>query len=105
MGQYDIIGLLLSFPEPCDRHFCPSISLVWRLSLAPFYFQKPSTTVMSSFARANHSKSFEPIMPPYDSDSSGDEDNDYTLTNVLLGYASTEAKDDEISQLGGRPVC
>lgn len=44
-------------------------------------------------------------MPPYDSDSSGDEDNDYTLTNVLLGYAAKEARDDEISQLGGRPVC
>lgn len=44
-------------------------------------------------------------MPPYESDSSGDEDSDYTLTNVLLGYASAESKDDEISQLGGRPVC
>jgi len=48
-------------------------------------------------------KSFQ--MPPYDSDSSGDVDNDYTLTNVLLGYATKEAKDDEVSQLGGRPVC
>lgn len=44
-------------------------------------------------------------MPPYDSESSGDEDNDYALTNVLLGYAAKEAKDDVISQLGGRPVC
>jgi len=44
------------------------------------------------------------MMPPYDSDSSGDEDNEYTLTNVLLGYASKETTDDEISQLGGRPV-
>lgn len=43
-------------------------------------------------------------MPPYDSDSSGDEELDYTLTNVLLGYASVDPRDDEISQLGGRPV-
>ena len=44
-------------------------------------------------------------MAPYDSDSSGGEDNDYTETNVLLGYASKEASDDTISHLGGRPVC
>jgi len=44
-------------------------------------------------------------MPSYDSDSSGDEDNDYTVTSVLLGYTSGEARDDSISQLGGRPVC
>lgn len=44
-------------------------------------------------------------MPPYDSESSGDDESDYTLTNVLLGYASAEPRDDEISQLGGRPVC
>ncbi|KAJ5046462.1 uncharacterized protein L3040_003705 [Drepanopeziza brunnea f. sp. 'multigermtubi'] len=43
-------------------------------------------------------------MAPYDSDSSGGEDNsDYTETNVLLGYASKEASDDTISYLGGRP--
>ena len=42
-------------------------------------------------------------MASYDSDSSADDE--YTLTNVLLGYAAKEAKDDEISQLGGRPVC
>lgn len=44
-------------------------------------------------------------MAPYDSDSSGGEDDDYTETNVLLGYASEEASDDTISYLGGRPVC
>jgi hypothetical protein len=43
-------------------------------------------------------------MAPYDSDASGGEDNDYTETNVLLGYASKEASDDTISYLGGRPV-
>ena len=43
-------------------------------------------------------------MTPYDSDSSGGEGNDYTETNVLLGYASKEPSDDTISQLGGRPV-
>lgn len=43
-------------------------------------------------------------MAPYDSDSSGGEDNDYTETNVLLGYASKESSDDTISYLGGRPV-
>ncbi|KUJ10627.1 uncharacterized protein LY89DRAFT_710450 [Mollisia scopiformis] len=42
-------------------------------------------------------------MAPYDSDSSGGEDNDYTETNVLLGYASKEASDDTISYLGGQP--
>lgn len=44
-------------------------------------------------------------MAPYDSDSSGGEDNDYTETNVLLGYASRSESDDTLSYLGGRPVC
>jgi pre-rRNA-processing protein TSR4 len=44
-------------------------------------------------------------MAPYDSDSSDGEENDYTVTNVLLGYTSNEAKDDNISHLGGSPVC
>lgn len=43
-------------------------------------------------------------MAPYDSDSSDGEDGDYTVTNVLLGYTSDEARDDTISHLGGRPV-
>ena len=42
-------------------------------------------------------------MAPHDSDSSGDEQDEYTETNVLLGYASKEPED--ISRLGGRPVC
>jgi hypothetical protein len=45
-----------------------------------------------------------PRMTPYDSDSSGGENDEYTETNVLLGYASKEPLDDTISQLGGRPV-
>lgn len=45
-------------------------------------------------------------MNPYDSDSSGLEDEgDYTDTGVLLGYASEEVIDDNISHLGGWPVC
>lgn len=43
-------------------------------------------------------------MAPYDSDYSSGEDNDYTETNVLLGYASKEASDDTISYIGGKPV-
>ncbi|KAM7188090.1 Programmed cell death protein 2, C-terminal putative domain containing protein [Rhypophila sp. PSN 637] len=42
-------------------------------------------------------------MVNYDSDSSGGEDNDYTETNVLLGYVSSDANGEEISRLGGRP--
>ncbi|KAL2020308.1 hypothetical protein VTK56DRAFT_8536 [Thermocarpiscus australiensis] len=42
-------------------------------------------------------------MVSYDSESSGAEDNDYTETNVLLGYASTDANGEEISRLGDRP--
>ncbi|KAK5662540.1 hypothetical protein OQA88_8452 [Cercophora sp. LCS_1] len=42
-------------------------------------------------------------MGGYDSDSSGGEDNDFTETNVLLGYASGDANGEEISRLGGRP--
>lgn len=44
-------------------------------------------------------------MDPYDSDSSGLEDEDFTDTGVLLGYASEEVIDDTISHLGGWPVC
>ncbi|KAK0710494.1 programmed cell death protein 2 [Apiosordaria backusii] len=42
-------------------------------------------------------------MAPYDSDSSGAEDNDFQETNVLLGYASEDAQGEEISRLGGQP--
>lgn len=43
-------------------------------------------------------------MSPYDSDSSDGDDEDYTETGVLLGYASKEPTEDDISQLGGYPV-
>lgn len=43
-------------------------------------------------------------MSRYDSDSSDGEDEDYTDTGVLLGYASKEPTEDNISQLGGFPV-
>ncbi|ORY12776.1 programmed cell death protein 2 [Clohesyomyces aquaticus] len=42
-------------------------------------------------------------MPPYESESS-DEGEDYTETNVLLGYASQEATSDTVSHLGGYPT-
>lgn len=45
-------------------------------------------------------------MGNYDSDSSDGGEQDYTETNVLLGYASKEASesDDVNSYIGGRPV-
>lgn len=43
-------------------------------------------------------------MAPYDSDSSEDEDQGYTETNVLLGYASKESNGETVSRLGGEPV-
>ncbi|KAI0594237.1 programmed cell death protein 2 [Biscogniauxia sp. FL1348] len=42
-------------------------------------------------------------MPPYDSESSEDEGDEFTETNVLLGYASKDPEDDSITRLGGRP--
>lgn len=43
-------------------------------------------------------------MALHDSDSSGDEDEQYATTNVMLGYASKEPTDDTFSHLGGVPV-
>ncbi|KAI1760130.1 programmed cell death protein 2 [Hypoxylon sp. FL1150] len=42
-------------------------------------------------------------MAPYDSDSSAGEEDDFTETNVLLGYASKDSGGESISRLGGRP--
>ncbi|CAI6338435.1 unnamed protein product [Periconia digitata] len=42
-------------------------------------------------------------MPPYESDSS-DEGEEFTETNVLLGYAAEEPSGDTVSHLGGRPT-
>lgn len=39
-----------------------------------------------------------------DSDSSDEENESFSTTNVLLGYASKEPTDDTFSQLGGHPV-
>ena len=41
---------------------------------------------------------------PGDGDSSDEGVDDFTTTNVLLGYASEAATEDPISQLGGQPV-
>ena len=43
-------------------------------------------------------------MAAYDSDSSLEDDPNYTETGVLLGYATKELTDDLVSHLGGRPV-
>lgn len=43
-------------------------------------------------------------MAPYDSDSSAGDEDEFTETNVLLGYASKDPGDDSISRLGGHPV-
>lgn len=44
-------------------------------------------------------------MDPYESDSSGFEDEgDYTETGVVLGYASEEIIEDTVTHIGGWPV-
>lgn len=43
-------------------------------------------------------------MATYDSDSDFEDEN-FTETNVLLGYATKDVADDTTSQLGGHPVC
>lgn len=43
-------------------------------------------------------------MDPYDSDSSFEDEGDFTDTGVLLGYASEELIEDTISHIGGLPV-
>lgn len=43
-------------------------------------------------------------MAPYDSDDSLDDEQDYTETDVLLGYASKESNGEIVTRLGGRPV-
>lgn len=43
-------------------------------------------------------------MASYDSDDSLDDEQDYTETDVLLGYASKESNGETVSRLGGRPV-
>ncbi|KAI1609609.1 programmed cell death protein 2 [Exophiala viscosa] len=43
-------------------------------------------------------------MPPYESDSSSDDGEDYSTTNVTLGYASADSTGDDVSHLGGYPT-
>jgi len=43
-------------------------------------------------------------MASYISGSSDEELDDYTATEVLLGYTSKEPTDDPFNQLGGQPV-
>lgn len=62
-------------------------------------FPTPPSYAIQTIVSVNTRK-----MAPYDSDDSLDEDQDYTETNVLLGYASKDADEDTISRLGGRPV-
>jgi len=40
----------------------------------------------------------------YDSDSSGEGDQGFSSTKVLLGYTSRDPTEDSISHLGGKPV-
>lgn len=44
-------------------------------------------------------------MASYDSDDSIEENEEFTETDVLLGYASKESKGETTSRLGGKPVC
>lgn len=37
--------------------------------------------------------------------SSSEDEGEYTTTNVTLGYASKEPTVDDISHVGGHPVC
>ncbi|PVI07017.1 hypothetical protein DM02DRAFT_551934 [Periconia macrospinosa] len=43
-------------------------------------------------------------MPPHMDSDSSDEGEEYTETNVLLGYAAEEPSGDTVSHLGGRPA-
>ena len=61
--------------------------------------QTPRSTLAPNVERRENTN-----MPPYESESS-DEGEDYTETNVLLGYATKDATGDAISHIGGAPVC
>lgn len=64
----------------------------------------PKTTTTTD-ARFRYSDGKNNKMAPYDSDSDdGYEPQDYTETDVLLGYVSKDSKGETISRLGGRPV-
>lgn len=67
------------------------------------YSSKSSQKIKNMQTPCSHSH--DDKMASYDSDSSFDDDENLTETNVLLGYASEDATDDAFSQLGGRAVC
>jgi hypothetical protein len=52
---------------------------------------------------SRHQHNHDTKMATYDSDSDLDDEN-FTETNVLLGYATKDVADDTTSQLGGHPV-
>ena len=77
--------------------------------MGPESFIDNATSVFLLFrweavSNASNDTSPKVVMASYDSDSSFEDEN-FTETNVLLGYASKEPMGDEISQLGGHPVC
>lgn len=82
-----------------------SISLSARLPLGPPapVASPASLEKKSPPKRLGACNEKDPKMPPYDSESSDDGD-DYTETNVLLGYATKDATADAVSHIGGAPV-
>lgn len=60
--------------------------------------QTPAVNICAASNSLHHAN-----MRPYESESS-DEGEDYTETNVLLGYATKDATGDAISHIGGAPV-
>lgn len=98
--QDDCIKIYIQYKSTTYRSGCCSASLSHLKKVPPrLCFSAPCKRRPSKFLRVRYE------MAPYDSDSSDGEENDYTVTNVLLGYTSNEAKDDNISHLGGSPVC
>lgn len=87
-GQDGWRGNKFTPPKFCIWRWCPNLRLD-----------------ITTRARFDNTLTIFSKMAPYDSDSSGAEDDDFTETNVLLGYASTDANGEEISRLGGYPVC
>jgi hypothetical protein len=68
---------------------------------------KPSSSDKTNQLWLQRDRQKQAKMAPYDSDSDDgfDDPQDYTETDVLLGYVSKESKGETISRLGGQPVC
>jgi hypothetical protein len=97
-------------PDDCIKFiYSTSLQLIEAAVVQPrLVIKKSSPTPLLSAPCKRRPSKFLRVryeMAPYDSDSSDGEENDYTVTSVLLGYTSNEAKDDNISHLGGSPVC